>query len=50
MEVSDTLKSIRDELNITQTEFAKAVHVSFSAVNRWENNRVIPNCQGKVFK
>ncbi len=43
MEISGTLKSIRAELNITQTEFAEAVHVSFSTVNRWENNRVIPN-------
>ena len=43
MELSEILKSIRAELNITQTDLAKAVHVSFSTVNRWENKKVIPN-------
>lgn len=43
MEISEILKSIRTELNMTQTDFAEAVHVSFSTVNRWENNKVIPN-------
>ena len=43
MEISEILKSIRAELNMTQTDFAEAVHVSFSTVNRWENNKVIPN-------
>jgi len=43
MELSEILKSIRAELNITQTDLANAVHVSFSTVNRWENKKVIPN-------
>lgn len=43
MEISETIKAIRTELQMTQTGFAEAVHVSFSTVNRWENNRVIPN-------
>lgn len=43
MELSEILKSIRAELNITQTNLAEAVHVSFSTVNRWENKKVIPN-------
>ena len=43
MELSEILKSIRAELNITQTDLAGAVHVSFSTVNRWENKKVIPN-------
>lgn len=43
MEISQMLKDIRAELNITQTDLAEAVHVSFSTVNRWENKRVIPN-------
>jgi len=43
MEISEVIKGIRTELNMTQTEFAQAVHVSFSTVNRWENNKVIPN-------
>lgn len=43
MEISETIKAIREELQMTQTDFAKAIHVSFSTVNRWENNKVIPN-------
>ena len=43
MELSEILKSIRAELNMTQTDLAEAVHVSFSTVNRWENKKVIPN-------
>jgi DNA-binding transcriptional regulator YiaG len=43
LELCEILKSIRVELNITQTDLAEAVHVSFSTVNRWENKKVIPN-------
>ena len=43
MELSEILKGIRDELNITQTILAEALHVSFSTVNRWENNKIMPN-------
>lgn len=43
MAISKTIKAIRNELKMTQTEFADVVHVSFSTVNRWENNKVVPN-------
>ena len=43
MIISETIKAIRNELKMTQTDFAEAVHVSFSTVNRWENNKVVPN-------
>lgn len=43
MEISEMIKAIRTELQMTQTDFAEAVHVSFSTVNRWENNKVVPN-------
>lgn len=43
MEISEIIKAIRSELKMTQTEFAEAIHVSFSTVNRWENNKVAPN-------
>ena len=43
MGLCEIIKSIRKELNISQTKFARAVHVSFSTVNRWENSRVTPN-------
>ncbi|OOM81902.1 antitoxin HipB [Clostridium puniceum] len=48
MELSEALKMIRSELGITQEELAKEVHVSFSTVNRWENNKSIPNPIGRV--
>lgn len=28
---------------MSQVDFAEAVHVSFSTVNRWENSKVFPN-------
>ena len=34
---------LRSEIGMTQTEFAAAVYVSFSAVNRWENKEMRPN-------
>ena len=43
MGISETIKAIRVELQMTQTDFGEAVHVSFSTVNRWENNKVVPN-------
>lgn len=43
MAISEIIKAIRTELQMTQTDFAEAVHVSFSTVNRWENNKVVPN-------
>ena len=43
MAFSETFKSIRKELNITQEQFARDLNVSFSTLNRWENNRNTPS-------
>ena len=48
MELSEVLKLIRNELEITQEELAQAVHVSFSTVNRWENKKTVPNRIARV--
>lgn len=32
-------------MSVEQTEFADAIGVSFSTVNRWENEKAIPNYQ-----
>ncbi len=48
MELAEVIKMIRNELGITQKELAKEVHVSFSTVNRWENNKVTPNPIARV--
>ena len=41
------LKKIRDHLLITQTELARMIGVSFSTVNRWENNKTEPTMKAK---
>lgn len=43
MNFSDAIKDIRKALNLTQTEFANELEVSFSTINRWENGKTIPN-------
>ncbi len=44
-------KQIRAYLNMSQTEFAKQLNVTFQAVNRWENGRALPDklAQSKMF-
>ena len=37
------IKQIRTFLDMSQKEFAEQLNVSFTAVNRWENGRSVPN-------
>lgn len=51
MEFSETIKFIRRKSLLSQKDFAKALGVSFSTVNRWENDRAIPKiCKLKLIK
>ncbi len=43
MTFDEILKKIRKELNITQEQLARELNVSFSTLNRWENNRNTPS-------
>ena len=43
MEMSELIKAIRSQLGLSQKAFAKAIHVAFATVNRWENNKATPN-------
>ncbi|NLB81782.1 MAG: helix-turn-helix transcriptional regulator [Clostridiaceae bacterium] len=43
MTFDEILKTIRKELNITQEQLARELNVSFSTLNRWENNRNTPS-------
>ncbi len=45
------IKQIRAYLNMSQTEFAEQLNVTFQTVNRWENGRAMPNklAQSKMF-
>lgn len=37
------LKKIRTHLNMSQTELAERLNVTFATINRWENGRTVPN-------
>lgn len=37
------IKQLREDLNMTQENFAHEIGVTFATVNRWENNRTTPN-------
>ena len=41
--MQNLIKQIRTYLNISQTEFAEQLNVTFTTVNRWENGRAVPN-------
>lgn len=45
------LKQIRSYLNLSQTDFAEQLNVTFQTVNRWENGKVVPNklAQSKIY-
>ena len=43
MEMCEVIKAIRLQIGISQESFADAIHVAFSTVNRWENNKSTPN-------
>ena len=45
------IKQIREHLNISQTELAEQLNVTFATVNRWENGRAVPNklAQSKLY-
>lgn len=45
------IKQIRTYLNMSQTEFAEQLNVTFQTVNRWENGHALPNklAQSKMF-
>ncbi len=43
MDISETIKNIRSELNLSQEGLARELHVGFTSVNRWENHKSKPN-------
>ncbi|MFD1174783.1 helix-turn-helix domain-containing protein [Paenibacillus puldeungensis] len=43
MELSEVIKKARLELCLSQEGLARELHVGFTSVNRWENNRTRPN-------
>lgn len=43
MTIDEILKTIRKELNISQEVLARDLGVSFTTMNRWENNKAKPS-------
>jgi putative transcriptional regulator len=37
------IRQLREDLNMTQENFAHEIGVTFATVNRWENGRTTPN-------
>ena len=43
MDISELIKKIRTELCLSQEALARELHVGFTSINRWENNKSKPN-------
>lgn len=43
LDYSSLIRKLRAKLNVSQEELARVLGVSFSSVNRWENERHEPN-------
>ena len=43
MEFFEIIKRVRLELGLSQEGLARELHVGFTSVNRWENNKAKPN-------
>lgn len=41
------IKELRKKMNLSQEEFAKVLGVSFSSINRWENDHHEPTIKSK---
>lgn len=39
MNISEVIKNIRSELNLSQEGLARELHMGFTSVNRWENHK-----------
>ena len=48
MVFKDKLLYVRIKLNISQTELAEKLNVSFSTINRWETGKILPNRKAKL--
>lgn len=43
MTFSEFVISVRRKLNLSQKQLATAINVSYSTINRWENDHVVPS-------
>ena len=47
-EFRELVKSVRDQLALSQEDLARELGVSFATVNRWENGKVNPSKLAKA--
>ena len=45
MSFQKELKKVREQLGMTQSELGKAIGVSFSSINRYENGKHFLHCK-----
>lgn len=43
MEIPEVIKNIRLELNLSQEGLVRELHMEFTSINQWENNKSKPN-------
>jgi DNA-binding transcriptional regulator YiaG len=43
MNKAEIVKQVRSRLGISQEDLARALHVSYATVNRWENEQASPS-------
>ena len=43
MTFPEIVKNVRDRLEMSQEDLARALNISFATVNRWENGKTKPN-------
>ncbi|MCI6237951.1 MAG: helix-turn-helix domain-containing protein [Lachnospiraceae bacterium] len=43
MNCGESIKEVRYKCLLSQKDFADAIGVAFSTVNRWENGKTVPN-------
>lgn len=48
MEFKEKLIYVRALLNLTQSELAKELGVSFETINRWENGKFTPSKKAQI--
>ena len=48
MEFSKKIRYVRERLNISQEDLARALNVSFATINRWENTKNKPVRMARV--
>ena len=42
MEFSEKIRYVREKLNMSQEDLARALNVSYVSINRWENGKTKP--------